>query len=111
MASPADADDTRNTARQPSHGVTSSPTTAARPTPTGSPAWSSAAARPRILAGVDSASRACPTAHSPPTPSPVRKRNSSSVTGPVARAVSAVPSEYRQMVHSMARLRPRRSET
>ena len=34
----ADADDSRKTARQPITGVTSRPTTAAKPTPNGSPA-------------------------------------------------------------------------
>ncbi len=56
--------------------------------------------------GDDSARSACPTAHSPPTPRPVTRRKARSVSGPVAKAVSAVPSEYRQIVHIITFLRP-----
>ena len=67
---------------------------AARPTPIGSPACSSADARPRIACGVDSASSAWPTAHSPPTPRPVSSLNPRTDQNPVAKPVSPVPSEY-----------------
>src|SRR5436305_397497 len=106
MAIDAEALESRNTIRHPKKGVRSKPTTAAKATPKGSPACNRAAARPRKCLGVDSASKACPTAHSPPIPRPVNERNRNSVNGPVANAVRAVPSEYKQTVHIRVRLRP-----
>jgi hypothetical protein len=100
----------RKTPRQPTIGSPTRHAVTARATPTGSPDWRRADARPRMRVGEDSARRACPTAHSPPTPRPVTVRKRNRVSGPVANAVSAVPTEYTKIVHVMTRLRPKTSE-
>lgn len=49
-----------------------------------------------------SASRAFPTAHSPPTPSPVISRKISRLSGPVESVVSAVPADRARSSRSLS---------
>ena len=69
------------------------PTTDASAMPSGAPVCITAAKRARMRAGNVSPTSVCPVAHSPPTPSPVMTRKTSSHAAPRANPQANVPSE------------------
>ena len=63
----------------------------------------------RRSSGQSSETNAAPMHHSPPIPTPARKRKIASVQTPVAKALSSVNSEKLRMLKVIVRTRPKRS--
>ena len=105
-ASTASADEPTNTMRQPTsgNGARKQPTAAASAIATGLPACNSPCTRSRARPFHVSATTAWPMPHSPPTPSPVTSRASSSEPKPCASPVSNAPSENSTMLATIAGL-------
>ena len=77
--------------------------------PTADKACSSPNANGRARTGITSATRATPTANSPPTPKPVRNRKNAKLQGSQERALRPVKAEYNRIVSNIVFARPTRS--